>query len=285
MNDKRKGIYNLYKKFFNLMLIILLFFILCFIILSNVDTFYYKSHNNVLSKAKNQYSLNIGKITTWHTNNVLTKDITWKLLYQDDNYKYLIANDYVKISSQIPTKDGNSILENVNPYTGEWSNQLLQCYSGNDNVNNIGDWYVNKGESNNKNKATDYLLDIDIWRQLYDGNGAEWVIGGPTLELLKASIEDYDLNLTLKVATRSALRDSSYYIVDKINIPIALDGTLYISNSDKASATWLAAPGFYDRSFLWRADDNGNLYNDDHSDNDTGFRPVVCIDSNTYIGI
>lgn len=127
------------------------------------------------------------------------------------------------------------------------------------------------------------MMDTEIWGKFKDSNNrAEYVIGGPTIEMLfnsyntKYSLED---KYQVKVSDASGyqMSTSSYYELNTENSFYA------ISKYDEAKAYWVASPSYGDGFGLISVSDEGNVYFSSYWSTWIGFRPVVCLNSEIHL--
>ena len=199
----------------------------------------------------------------------------WEIFYADADNIYLISKDAVKNDSLVHTKN--------NPKYSKGSELL----SDNVTYPSAKKWlagYINSGYNSidNNMKGTLYLLDSTQWKAYDDGKNVEWVIGGPTIELLYASI-----NATLGTNHKIEIYNSCGYgretVFDK-----HIFGTVYSRNEKY----WIAGPtADYDRLFCVNSDDTSQniaVYISDGIckctyDSSLGFRPVICLNSSVAL--
>ena len=135
-----------------------------------------------------------------------TTDVNWKIFYADDDNIYLIADNYVE-RTNLPNStngttatankpnDGNSSYARVAYFTnilGDYAGSARITDSRLKELNN--DYFNTKGFSseNNNMKAVAYMMDTTAWNSKFKDtkNKADYVIGGPSVELLFKSYND-----------------------------------------------------------------------------------------------
>ena len=143
--------------------------------------------------------------------------------------------------------------------------------------------------THNNMKATAYLLDTSIWNGFKDiDNKAEYIIGGPTLELFIASYNDIhsnkiDYEITNQIGYNIKWSTEDNYL-DRDGIG-ELGATEYLYINDithvKVNGYWIASPSYYSTDGLFAVNCNGKLYRNYYyyDDGDGGFRPVICLKS------
>ncbi len=139
------------------------------------------------------------------------------------------------------------------------------------------------------------MLDIGIWNIFAEGIGAEYAIGGPTLEML---FESYNKTHPNKNYLAQAVGPEGYKIskdggntyvtwsegmLDKGNRLYVLPSTnktLESGNKSGANSTWLATPSAHNVEYVmdigYNEDVNASRYTNPY----LGFRPVVCLNPN-----
>ena len=241
------------------------------------------------------------------------KTTEWRIFFADNDHIYLIAKDYISLEN-LPLKDGvkpentyptapkAAPLTNVyNKYTGSKNivdNEILKS-----TIPTYHQWVNAHQDSTNENiMAVAYLLDTDIWTKQYGTEKAEYVIGGPTLEMFcesynkkthtneKGTIE-YDLfrdNTTLPGYKLKWSIDSSYGDENAGVVLSGLDTTeytnLYVINSmNNASAYWIPSVPFNSGNSLFNCKYSGKIGSNGYTNGEIGFRPLVCLKSNVIL--
>ena len=190
----------------------------------------------------------------------------WKIFYSDGSNVYIITSDYIdpQIENQLPSKDG------ARPNPGDIEGfpkgvrfNIISKYNGSSDITDekmkaLNSDYFAKGytSGNNTNmKVVAYMLDKDIWSELYvDEIVAEYAVGGPSVELLIKSYcithpEKKDLYKTqtssdtgYQVSANGGTSWSSYIV----NGMLSTSDHLYVlPQSSGAKAMWLASPSDY----------------------------------------
>ena len=234
------------------------------------------------STIKSNLSNYIGKTTDWHTANYVTKDIDWNVLYADEYGLYLIADDFVNCDQIPTTKTGTKLPHSISGYEIDITG-ALNDYSGTDNVNNIGDWYLYNGGNYANSKCVDYLLDTKRWTDMYGGNGSTVAIGGPTMEMAYYVSRAVDRSANMdggEIGTSG--NPYGYKLVDDtFQCPPKTNKALYNSNS--SLLTYMACPTGDTDLGIYIIDENGEIrgyrYSEFTKFNQCfGLRPIVFID-------
>lgn len=195
-----------------------------------------------------------------------TTDVGWKIFYADTSNIYLIADNYVE-RTNLPnstTETGN--LTEYKPNDGSsgylrtaYFTNVMGSYVGSARIKDSklkllnNDYFSKNYTSTNKNmKAVAYMMDTTAWNSKYKdvNNKAEYVIGGPTLEIL------------LKSYSQKHKVDYQARAKDPVGYEISTDGgktwknettvnseyldprdSLYsISSVNDATGMWIASP-------------------------------------------
>lgn len=157
------------------------------------------------------------------------------------------------------------------------------------------DYFNTKGyTSTNRNmKSVAYMMDTTAWNSKFrDTSKAEYVIGGPTVELLfKSYNEKYNLNNQYQAQALSA---TGYQIswdsgatwknyTDTSSAYLKTDPLYVITSTSNASAYWLDSPCAYDTDHVMNVPCNGGIGSGRYTSNTSGFRPLVCLNSDVTL--
>ena len=232
----------------------------------------------------------------------------WKIFYADSNNIYLIADDYVE-REYLPASTNSSGSVTTNKPTAGNSSYARTAYFGDslradystgsaritdEKIKALNNSYFSQNfTSTYENmKAVAYMLDTKAWEGFKDANGkAEYVIGGPTIEMLMnsysqkhsvqykakaSSATGYQISTDNGTNWKNNMTTSSEYL-DK-------EDSLYVIKSQtNAYRMWVASPSAYSTNdvmnVIYDGYVNSNLYND----TDVGFRPLVCLKSNVRL--
>jgi len=255
-------------------------------------------------KATNYY----GKTVTGYTP-VNGTIVGWKIFYADESNIYLIADDYVTIEN-VPTKNGKalnpSVDENGNVYPKQlnFNSEIIDQYTSinasliNNNVNSslnssIIDKWMNRYKVANfldlyhiGAKATAYMLDTEIWNNLYKGEKAKYAIGSTTLEMFKNSWEETH-ETELECEALEYLYGYKVKWKERGQFTTYLGGfspnefnDIYVKpqkNNNNLSGMWFATPaGGFSMDLLTMYQD-GVICNYIYKKDGFGFRPIVCL--------
>ena len=155
-------------------------------------------------------------------------------------------------------------------------------------------FFARSDSSKNTNynmRAVAYMLDTTAWSTFKDSNGkADYVIGGPTLEMLFKSYnqkhpgKNYEAKATSATGYQLRVNGGTWkYNTDSSSDYLDSSDSLYVLPSSKgASAMWLASPSAYTASVMY-VYCSGYVSISDYDANDRGFRPLVCLKSNVQL--
>ncbi len=233
------------------------------------------------------------------------ENIEWKILYAgniEDNSNeliepriYLVASDYVP-AKDIPKEifnvssgddykfyfndDNKQYADDLESVKEETLRNLLKAFY--DKVKSA----PRKSSSNFSNTAA--MLDQSKWNGFKDTNGyAEFIIGGPTLELYyQAYNKMYYTNKHANASStngyfvKSAYSSSSVTTVDEDD-KLEQDNFFVIKNTDKAKGWWLASPAdsVDDKKGTLGVSYSGTIINGEKN-MILGVRPVAILDKN-----
>ena len=237
-----------------------------------------------------------GAYVDYTTTNTLSENYKWRIFYATNSNIFLIASDYISVADLPTTAKGN---KPANTYTNLHKtapfNNIINDYTGSASITEDMKWfnkdYFDKGYSstNNNMKAVAYLLDKAIWTDKFKGNGAEYVVGGPSLDMVLTSYNQYtnQNNMYQSRAENSTgykMSDDSgtkwSYNSSTSSKYLTQGDTLYrISNTNNAYAYWVSSPSANGTYGVMGVDCSGSVSYYRFSYAYNGFRPVVCLKS------
>ena len=192
-----------------------------------------------------------------------TEGIKWQLFYDDANYVYLIASDYVP-NSQLPAEGNtgfsNTDLKKASGVNASYNARFASSSSYNDYVCTAGldyasgsganaitsnpltstylRWVASNPSSTNTNmKATAFMMDRNKWSMFANGVEGAFAIGGPTVELF---IKSYNAKHDTKISTYDSGIDSNNANSNGYKVKWEADGSWgnsKIDNLDTSNAT------------------------------------------------
>ena len=134
-------------------------------------------------------------------------------------------------------------------------------------------------------KAVSYLLDKSIWTDKFKGNGAEYVVGGPSLDMVLTSYNQYtnQSNMYQAKATSTTGYKFSYdggttwkdYIQDSSKYLTKVDNLYRISSQSNALAYWCSSPSAYGTIYVMYVNYGGYVSYNLCSFTGNGFCPVA----------
>ena len=253
-------------------------------------------------KANNYY----GKSVNYTSANGVTG---WKIFYADTNNIYLIADDYVDVA-KLPkgTNEAGqpvgSAPVNTNgscPKAAPFDN-IMDAYSTGaarittDTIKNLNSSFFARSDAstntNDNMKAVAYMLDTTAWSTFKDSNGkADYVIGGPTLEMLFKSYnqkhpgKNYEAQATSATGYKLRVNGGTWKNnTDSSSDYLDSNDSLYVLPISKgANAMWLASPSAITPNYVMYVSCGGDVAYDYYNYNYYGFRPLVCLKSNVQL--
>ena len=235
----------------------------------------------------------IGKYVNYTVPNGEDPDVKWRIFYADSSNIYLIASDYLKFD-YVPTKGSTTMYKNSD-YRLSFDN-MYQAYTGSVDITDarITKWMKWVGQypsSTNPNiRSVAYMLDSNIWKDKYQNSYAEYVIGGPTIEMFNASYKATHSEKYIEEEVTDATgykvkwnTDSSYsYSISGLSTS-ELENLYVINDQTNAYGYWLASPSASNGNFLLRVSCGGYVYSLDYTSSNPGLRALVCLRSNVQL--
>ena len=256
-----------------------------------------KSDSEKVEETPNSY---YGKTVNYKTGNSTTdSDITsWKIFYSDGANIYLISSTYVD-PDNLPEKDGAKPDQgDAETYPkGARFNNILSKYSGSADITdekirelNFEYFVTNNFTSIESNmKAVAYMLDTKIWNKYAGGNGAEYAIGGPTIEMLLKSYcgkypnKDYRAKAVSDIGYQISKNGDTNYSNSITSILNRSDNLYVLPNSSGANVMGLASPSNYRKDCIMHLGYGGSVSFGSYENPYIGFRPVICLKSNVNL--
>lgn len=241
-----------------------------------------------------------GKYVNYIVPSTGDSEVKWRIFYADTENIYLIADHCVNVQN-IPQSKGEYSVGVSEGYSFNFGT-IYQAYTGSEDVLNTSNdingriskwlkWITQYPTATNYNiRSAAYLLDTELWNVNYQNQYAEYVIGGPTLDLFNVSYKqlhnekyiEEEINngngYKVKWSTDSSF---SYYIegVDTNEYE-----HLYIIENTKNEAYWLASTaassGYFVMNVNYLGSVKRNTYNTTLA---IGSRPVICLKSKTEL--
>ena len=160
---------------------------------------------------------------------------------------------------------------------------ILSDYSGTANITDArlkalnNDYFNNKCYISNYSnmKAVAYMLDKNEW-SVYAGEHAEYAIGGPSIELfIKSFNEKYGTSYTTQAENVSGY--------SKVGQLIKTREPYVITDYSNAYGMWIASPSSDNINSILYVFRDGMIDPGDVRTSTLGFRPVVCLKSETEL--
>ena len=237
-----------------------------------------------------------------------TTDVKWKIFYADNSNIYLIADNYVERANLPNSTDGTTATANKpddgnSSYarTAEFSN-ILGDYAGSSRITESklkalnNDYFNTKGytSENSSMKSVAYMMDTTAWNSKFrDTSKAEYVVGGPTVELLFKSYNEKYKTAYESQAVESSDKSNTGYQIRKtskdswstaISSMLTRSDSLYvIAKQTDALAYWMASPSAYRAYNVMNVGYNGYVNYSSYNFNAYGFRPLVCLKSDVTL--
>ena len=246
-----------------------------------------------ISKNASKY---YGAYVDYTTTNTLSENYKWRIFYATNSNIFLIASDYISVADFPATAKGNKPANTNTSYPKAAPlDKVIGDYTGSASITEDMKWfnkdYFDKGFSstNSNMRAVAYLLDKVIWTDKFKGNGAEYIVGGPSLDMVLSSYNQftnqsnvyqsraenstgYKLSWDGGANWSSYMNDSSKYLTQ--------GDTLYrISSTNNAYGYWVSSPSASLARRVMSVRCVGDMDYADYDYTDRGFRPVVCLKS------
>mgnify|MGYP004657027969 CR=1 FL=1 len=240
----------------------------------------------------------IGKYVNYTVPNGGDPNVKWRIFYADSSNIYLIASDYLKYD-YVPTKTTNGKEYTMYKISTDYRlsfNNMYEAYTGSVDITDkrIKKWmkWVGKypNSTNYNIRSVAYMLDSNIWNVKYQNSYAEYVIGGPTIEMFCASYKATHTEKYIEEEVTDANgykvkwnTDSSYSdYIDGLSTS-ELENLYVINDTTKAYAYWLASPSARTGNYLLSVYYVGLVIMDYHTRDNPGLRALVCLKSNVQL--
>ena len=251
----------------------------------------------------------IGKYVNYTVPSGGDPDVKWRIFYADSSNIYLIASDYLKYD-YVPTKTVNgkeyTMYKNYDHFKDDAIyedsdymlsfNNMYTAYTGSADITDgrITKWMKWVGQypsSTNENiRSVAYMLDSNIWNAKYQNSYAEYVLGGPTIEMFNASYKATHTEKYIEEEVTDAIgykvkwnTDSSYSDSIRGLSTSELENLYVISDTTKAYAYWLASPSACHVANLCEVFYEGSVSSANSYGPYPGLRALVCLKSNVQL--
>lgn len=219
----------------------------------------------------------------------------WKIFYASETNIYLIADNYIPYNYIPKGKDGTALTKGGSDYKVIFTPLNTSSYKGSADITDAKmkelnhDYFSKNYTSTNLNmKTTAYMLDTTVW-SAFAGNGADYAIGGPTIELLLLSYnQKHSSNYQARASSKAGYELSKDGGTNWANSQSGmLDKTdrLYVSetSTSKATGMWLASPTATDSEYGLCASNGGFVGSNGLTLSVHGLRPIVCLNTNVRL--
>ena len=188
---------------------------------------------------------------------------------------------------------GSGEVDDPDEYTAVFGN-VYNSYAGSSYINSNSkakkwiSWANQYSSSTNENiRSVSYMLDTNVWTSKYgDNNYADYVIGGPTVEMFVASWNTKHPENKIYCNGTGSSSEYGYYLGSKsgattyyTNIGTS-DSTYVKTDKGKAYGYWLASPSARGRDNARLVNPDGRVDSGNLGYYSRGFRPIVCLSSN-----
>lgn len=247
-------------------------------------------------------SLYGAKVTGYTLPSGTETSVSWKIFYADSNNIYLIADNYVE-RENLPESTGGTESHKPNdgssgyPRAANFSN-ILGDYAGSSRIAetqkklNNSYFYKEDGTDNYSStkdnmKSVAYMMDTEAWNSKFlDTNKAEYVIGGPTVELLFKSYnkkykEEYVAGATSQTGYSIKKQESHRWSTE--SMLNSSDSLYVISSYSNAPGYWLASPSADNSNCVMSVNKFGYVFYSFCDYTYNGFRPLVCLKSKVQL--
>ena len=241
----------------------------------------------------------IGKYVNYTVPSGGDPDVKWRIFYADSSNIYLIASDYLKYD-YVPTKTVNgteyTMYKNSSDYILLFDD-MYNAYTGSVDITDarITKWMKWVGQypsSTNTNiRSVAYMLDSNIWNTIYKNSYAEYVLGGPTIEMFCASYKATHPSRYIECGSEGwndygyqvRWSDGSYdYGLSGLSTS-ELENLYVINDTTNAYAYWLASPSASSDDYLLDVLYDGYVNCDGYDYYYPGLRALVCLKSNVQL--
>ena len=244
-----------------------------------------------------------GAYVDYTTTNTLSENYKWRIFYATNSNIYLITSDYISVADLPATAKGNTPANTNTSYPKAAPfDKVLGDYTGSASITEEMKWfnkdYFDKGytSSTENMRATAYMLDSNIWTNKFNGNGIDYVVGAPSIDMILKSYSQLTNQVNMyqtraENATGYKMSDDggknwNYY--SSSNTKYLTQGdelyTLKSSSLNKAATYWCSSASAYNGSLILGIDGyNGYVNYYDYNATYIGFRPIACLKSNVNL--
>ncbi len=246
-----------------------------------------------ISKNASKY---YGTYVDYTPTNTLSEDYKWRIFYATNDNIFLISEDYINVADLPATAKGNKPANTNTSYPKAAPfNNVINDYTGSASIADDMKWfnkdYFDKGytSTNTNMKSVAYLLDKSIWTDKFKGNGADYIVGGPSLDMILTSYNQStnQSNVYQSRAENSTgykMSDDSgtnwkFYSSSSSKYLTKVDNLYRVNSTSNAYAYWISSPSARNSYILVDVDYSGYVTSYDYSLTYIGFRPIICLKS------
>ena len=250
-----------------------------------------------ISKNASKY---YGAYVDYTTTNTLSEKYKWRIFYATNTNIFLISEDYINVADLPATAKGNKPVNTISYYPKAASlDNVIGDYTGSASIAEDMKWfnkdYFDKGftSTNTNMKAVAYMLDKNIWTEKFNGKEVDYVIGGPSLEIILNSYNQFtnQNNMYQARAKNSIGYEMSddggiswnYTSISSSKYLIQGSGLYRISSQSNASAYWISSPSATTSNYVIDVYCGGNINYNDYGNPDKAFRPLICLQSGIHL--
>lgn len=233
-----------------------------------------------------------------------TTDVNWKIFYADENNIYIIADNYVE-RENLPystTEEGDFTTNKPNDGSSSYLraayfNKILGDYEGgsaritDSKLKALNNSYFNENNfssTNSNMKSVAYMMDTKAWNSKFKdvNNRAEYVIGGPTIEMLmKSYSQKYGVNYQARAKDEVGyeIRDGEANWTTSSGMLKTSDSLYVINSTSDAYAMWVASPSAHNTNGVMDVGYYGSVGINTFNASNIGFRPLVSLKSDIQL--
>ncbi len=251
-------------------------------------------------KVSNNPQKYYGAYVNYTPTNALTEKYKWRIFYATSSNIYLISSDYVSVADLPETSKGHKPVNatKTHPKAAAFEN-VINDYVGSMSIADDMKWfnqdYFNKNYTSDENnmKAVAYMLDKGIWTNKFGGTSVDYVVGGPSIEMV---LNSYNQKTDMKDMYKTRAENfTGYkfsedggnnwlnYSSDKSKYLTKYDELYKINSESSAVAYWLSSASNYGANYLMNVYSNGYITIYGSNVCYAGFRPIICLKSNTKL--
>lgn len=245
-----------------------------------------------------------GMYVNYTVDNALTQNYKWRILYATNDNIFLISDDYISLDDLPSTKSNKKPVNMMSEHTKAATfNNIVSDYTGSKDIADDLKWFNSNYFKNsfsdincNNMKAIAYLLDKEIWTKKFKGNGAKYVVGAPSVEILLNSYNNYIGSPSLYQVRIMEYEGNFGYMIScdggktfnlhsekYLDYDNQTNNLYWIDDNHGADAYWICSPSAHTSSRIMHVISTGGVYTPDLTNPTVGFRPLICLNSNVVL--